>query len=303
MYAPVSSLQCAGCGIQTFQWSQINHSQKKPSWNRREKLFSYHLMIVEIPSKKQIAASLSAKANGYRSRAFIQHQILCRLVPHIETARQFGLPWLDAGCGAGGLDAMLKNKNILVNLVRTDCAFEMLRPPLPEQEHRSPAVQSDIEALPFGSCSFGGVVASSVLQWLPRQDLGLQEIHRVLMLGGALVFSVFLRGSFCQIFSLREERNLGVPVHLQSRDEFTGQMQASRFFPVQVTTFEEEYYFLSALDVMKFLSGIGSTAVSGRRLLRREIVALCRHYEERFATDRGVPLTVRVACGTAIKVL
>jgi SAM-dependent methyltransferase len=260
-------------------------------------------MIVEIPPKKQIAAAFSAKASRYRSGAFIQHQILRRLVPLIENGRRSGLPWLDAGCGDGGLDALLGNKNMPVNLVGTDFAFGVLRSPYREQERRSPAVQSDIEALPFGSCLFGGVVASSVLQWLPRQHLGLQEIHRVLVPGGALIFSVFLRGSFCQIFLLRQERNLGIPVHLQSQDEFTGQVRASRFSLMHVETFDEEYYFSSGLGVMKFLSGIGSTAVSGRRLLRNEVLSLCDEYEEKFATERGVPLTVRVAYGTAIKVL
>jgi ubiquinone/menaquinone biosynthesis C-methylase UbiE len=167
----------------------------------------------------------------------------------------------------------------------------------------SPAVQSDIEAMPFVSCMFGGVVASSVLQWLPRQDLGLREIRRVLSPGGVMVFSVFLRGSFCQIFSLRQDRNLGIPLHLQSKGGFAGRMRASRFSSLRLATFEEEYYFPSALGVMRYLSGIGSTAVSGRRLLRKEILAMCRDYEERFATARGVPLTVRVAYGTAIKVL
>ncbi len=259
-------------------------------------------MSADIPSKKQIAAAFSIKASGYRSGAFIQHQILCRLVPLIETAGVFGLPWLDAGCGAGSLDGLLENKNVSVNLIRTDFAFGVLRSPHSGQDHRSPAVQSDIEALPFGSCLFGGVVASSVLQWLPRQDLGLREIHRVLVPGGALIFSVFLSGSFCQVFWLREERNLGIPVHLLSPDEFVCQTRASSLSLLQLETFEQEYYFPSALGVMKFLSGIGSTAVSGRRLLRQEIAALCGEYEEKFATARGVPLTVYVAYGTAVKV-
>ena len=261
-------------------------------------------MIFAVPSKKQIAAAFSAKAKGYRSAAFIQDQILCQLVPLIEEAEErFDLPWLDAGSGAGGLGAMLKKKKVHVKLVRTDLAFAMLRLARGMRMSGSPAVQADIEALPFAPCTFGGVVASSVLQWLPRQDLGLREIHRVLSPGGVMVFSVFLKGSFCQIFSLRQERNLGIPLRLQSKDGFGGQLQTSRFSSLRLATFEEEYYFPSALGVMKYMSGIGSTAVSGRRLLRKEILALCREYEERFATARGVPLTVRVAYGTATKVL
>jgi malonyl-CoA O-methyltransferase len=276
-------------------------TQKKRSPNLRGKLFSYHPMIFDIPSKKHIAAAFSAKAKGYRSAAFIQHQILCRLVPLIEASDRLDLPWLDAGCGAGDLGSLLKEKKVPVNLVRTDLAFGTL---LSNSKgiHRSTAVQSDIEALPFRSM-FGGVVASSVLQWLPRQDLGLREIHRALSPGGVMVFSVFLRGSFCQIFSLRQDRNLGIPLRLQSKDVFAGRMRAARFSSLRLATFEEEYYFPSALGVMKYMSGIGSTAVSGRRLLRKEILALCREYEERFATAKGVPLTVRIAYGTATKAL
>ena len=281
----------------------FGRTKKKRSSNRGGKLFSYHPMIFAVPSKNQIAAAFSAKAKGYRSGAFIQNQILCRLVPLVETAGLFRLPWLDAGSGAGSLGDLWKKKKVHVKLVGTDLAFAMLRLVRGTRINGSPAVQSDIEAMPFSSCRFGGVVAASVLQWLPRPDLGLREIHRVLSPGGVMVFSVFLKGSFCQIFSLRQDRNLGIPLRLQSKDGFAGQVRAMRFSSLRLATFEEEYYFHSAFGVMKYLSGIGSNAVSGRRLLRKEILALCRDYEERFATAQGVPLTVRIAYGTATKVL
>jgi malonyl-CoA O-methyltransferase len=260
-------------------------------------------MIFDFPSKKHIAAAFSSKAKGYRSGAFIQLQILRRLVPLIEASDRLDLPWLDAGCGTGGLDALLKEKKISANLVRTDLAFGTLRLPDSKRIQCSPAVQSDIEALPFRQPVFAGVVASSVLQWLPRQDLGIAEIFRVLAPGGTMVFSVYLRGSFSQIFSLRLDRNLGVPLSLQSKDEFAGRMRAAGFSSLRLATFEEEYYFPSALGVMKYMSNIGSTAVSGKRLMRKEIKALCKDYEDRFATAQGVPLSVRVGYGTARKVL
>jgi malonyl-CoA O-methyltransferase len=260
-------------------------------------------MISDIPSKKQIAAAFSVKAKGYRSAAFIQQQILGRLVPLVEASNGLGLPWLDAGCGAGGLDIMLKERKSPVKLVRTDLSFGMLWLPNMSPTMLSPAVQSDIEALPFQSCVFGGVVASSVLQWLPRQDLGLAEIRRVLAPGSDMVFSVFLTGSFSQMFSLRQDRNLGIPLRLQSKDDFAGLMRKLGFSFLQLASFDEEYYFPSALDVMKYMSAIGSTAISGKRLMRKGIQTLCKDYEDRFTAVQGVPLSVRVGYGLAKKVL
>ncbi|HMD69067.1 MAG TPA: methyltransferase domain-containing protein [Chitinivibrionales bacterium] len=253
-------------------------------------------MIIQIPSKRRIAATFSAKANGYQEEAYIQKQILALLVPFVKTASGFSLPWLDAGCGAGGMAGLLKENKVPVRLMRTDLAYGMLRC------RRSPgAVQSDIEGLPFRDGVFGGAVVASVLHWLEDPSKGMGELFRVLAAGGALVFSGFLQGSFSEIFSLRQERNLSVPVRLPSRDDFSALLAASGFDCRTYLSFEKQYRFASAMDALKYMSETGSTAVEGRRLSLREIIKLCREYENNHSEPSGVPLSINVAYGLALK--
>jgi SAM-dependent methyltransferase len=257
-------------------------------------------MIPQIPSKKHIAAAFSAKAKGYRSGAFIQHRILCMLVPHIEASGRFDAPWLDAGCGEGGLGAMLKEKKVPAKVVRTDLAFGTLRLARGNPTHCLPTVQSDIEALPFASCAFGGVVASSVLHWINLAK-GVSEINRVLAPEGHFVFSMFLNGSFSQLIAVRQKHGLTMPVRFIDRNEFEAALASGGFVDIHIETLLEEYYFPSAFHVLKYMSAIGSTAVSGKRLSRMEIALLCGDYEDMFFGPKGAPLTVNAAIGIAKK--
>ncbi len=253
-------------------------------------------MIVQIPSKRCIAATFSAKANGYQEEAYIQKQILAMLVPLVKTAGWLSLPWLDAGCGAGGMAGLLIDHKVPVRLMRTDLAYGMLR-----CRRSSGAVQSDIEGLPFKSGVFGGAVVASVLHWLADPSKGMGELHRILAAGGALVFAAFLQGSFAEIFSLRQERNLSVPVRLPSRDDFSALLAASGFDCRTYLSFAKQYRFASAMDALKYMSETGSTAVEGKRLSLQEIIRLCREYGERHNEPSGVPLSINVAYGLAIK--
>jgi malonyl-CoA O-methyltransferase len=257
-------------------------------------------MIFDIPSKKHIAAAFSSKAKGYRSGAFIQHRILCMLVPHIEASGRFDAPWLDAGCGEGGLGAMLREKKVPAKLVRTDLAFGMLRLARGNPAHCLPTVQSDIESLPFKQAVFSGVVASSVLQWLDFVK-GLREINRVLTPEGHFVFSMFLNGSFSQLIAVRQKHGLTMPVRFIDRNEFEAALASGGFVDIHIETLLEEYYFPSAFRVLKYMSAIGSTAVSGKRLSRMEIGLLCGDYEDMFSRPKGTPLTVNAVIGIAKK--
>jgi ubiquinone/menaquinone biosynthesis C-methylase UbiE len=252
--------------------------------------------IIKIPSKRSIAAAFSAKATAYQENAYIQQQILVMLVPLIKAAGRFDLPWIDAGCGAGNMAGLLKKNKIPIRMLRTDLAFGTLRC------CQGPnAVQSDIESLPFKSGVFGGAVVASVLHWLADPSKGTGELCRVLVSGGTLVFSGFLQGSFSEIFTLRQERNLSVPVHLPTCDDFSALLAATGFECRTCSTFAKQYRFASAMDALKYMSDTGSTAVEGRRLSLREIIKLCKEYEDKYIGPSGVPLSINIAYGSAVK--
>jgi SAM-dependent methyltransferase len=270
---------------------------KNPFYNRQVILFKP--MDTVIPPKRLIARTFSKRASRYRETAFVQRRIVKRLARLIQkNMPSAALSWLDAGCGSGLLGILLEEKKIPLTLFQTDFALDTLKKLPPA---RPLAVQSDIEEMPFKNSAFGGVVSSSVFQWLDDAEKSAREICRVLVMDGSLFFSVFLENAFSQLVALRRKRGLNFPVRLFRLEEFTGLLKDAGFSDIKTETLHEEYYFPTGRDALKFLNDIGSTAVSGKRLGRSELFSLYRDYEDSFSTTVGVPLTVHIAYGSARK--
>lgn len=103
----------------------------------------------------------------------------------ISSTEDSGL-WLDLGCGTGWIHEVLSLKGHQRHLIGVDIALGMLRY---AQRKQLPVVLGDAEKLPFGDCSFDGVLAKGVLHHLSDMASAVKEIARVLKPGGVAVFA------------------------------------------------------------------------------------------------------------------
>lgn len=85
---------------------------------------------------------------------------------------------LDIGCGSSRI------VQTLPRVVATDLAIRKLRW---LRAPGRPLLQADMNRLPFRSGAFGAVVCSEVIEHIPRDDVRLEELVRVIAPGGALV--------------------------------------------------------------------------------------------------------------------
>jgi malonyl-CoA O-methyltransferase len=256
-------------------------------------------MEIVLPPKKLIANTFSRSASRYCSNAFIQRRILEQCVKRMKNSGLSAGSWLDAGCGANMLGELLTPAHGASRMFRTDIALGSLKLINDQRTGSMFTVQSDLEYLPFRSGTFDGVVVASVLHWLKDVRGGLLELARILKPDGRIVFAAFLNGSFLEVCSLRERMGLSIPVRFVDDGQLRAALVECGLDLMEMSIKNERHYFQSAREVLKYLSDVGSSAVSGRRLSRLGLMEFCSEYEERFGTPRGIPLSCRFACGIA----
>ena len=99
-------------------------------------------------------------------------------------------PWLgenqtilDAGCGPGGNGSWLARHGQVAALDVAPEGLRFVRDRRPELD----PVRGSVTALPFPDCRFDLAVAITVVYSVPRDDLAVAELARVLRPGGALL--------------------------------------------------------------------------------------------------------------------
>lgn len=95
---------------------------------------------------------------------------------------------LDAGCGPGFDDALLRERGLRV--VGLDRSYAMVQ--LGHERYPGPYVQGDLLNLPFARGALRGIWASATLLHLPRREFApaLCEFARALAPGGLLYLSL-----------------------------------------------------------------------------------------------------------------
>ena len=106
---------------------------------------------------------------------------------------------LDVGCGPGDLAAAAASRGAsVVGADLSQVMVAMARSRHPELEFQ----QADAERLPFPEGTFDAVVANLLIPHLPRPEVGLAELVRVLKQGGRLAVSMWDRPERCRLLGV-----------------------------------------------------------------------------------------------------
>ncbi len=209
--------------------------------------------------------------------------------------------WCDIGSGPGTLLQFTTNFPADLRIICLDLAFAPLR--LASLHKSSLPVNGDLETLPFRKSSFDGVVISSMLQWVADPAAALGNAAKVLKKNGIVVFSLFTEGSFRELYSLRASRGLSVPAWFPKANEFLVLLKdAGLEIENPVEEFSLSVYHENGFKALKSLSAIGGTAVQGPLLKRKELLKLCRDYDDQYSSEKGTPVTYCWITGTAKRI-
>jgi malonyl-CoA O-methyltransferase len=157
-----------------------------------------------------------AAASGYDAVAVLQREVGSRMLERLDYVKIDPGRVLDLGCGTGASLGALSERYANSQVLGADISEAMLQagrkersrlrwllPFLRASRKASALVSADTLALPFTSGSVGLIWSNLMLHWLDDPVPAFREMHRVLNVGGLLMFSTFgpdtlkeLRASF-----------------------------------------------------------------------------------------------------------
>lgn len=169
---------------------------------------------VKFVDQRQVRRNFARAAAGYDAAAFIPREIGSRMLERLDYVRIEPARILDLGCGTGAALTALRERYREAQIFGVDLSAEML---LAGRGQRSrlkwllpflrsgaaPLACADAARLPFAARRFGLLWSNLMLHWLDDPIPALAEMHRVLEVGGLVMFSTFgpdtlkeLRGAF-----------------------------------------------------------------------------------------------------------
>lgn len=249
--------------------------------------------------RRRIAASFSAKSGSYDRFAKAQESILRDLVGMIPLPLVPGLRWLDIGCGTGMFAELIGstgNDSIIVCLDVAEGALAVLRT---KRISGTVPLRAEAERLPFRPGAFDLVVASSVLQWVDDAGPVVRAAASLLSPGGMFAFGVLLDGTLADLHRLQQEFGLEVPVVYPSEQGALDLLTAAGLVPEMTTTVVKSEHFASGMEVLRYISHIGSTAVVGHRLSPAQLRKFASRYDDVAGQADGIETQYRVLLGIA----
>lgn len=260
--------------------------------------------MVLIPAKNRIASTFGLKNLTYEENALFQAKCINRLLSFICPVATKNGRWIDMGCGTGLLVDRCRSQagnSRIGHYFGLDIAFEPLRFLKKKAGSDATGIQADIDRLPFKSKIFEGSIAASVLQWVADPAPVFARVHEILIPAGYFGFSIFINGSFNELFQIRASFGRSLPVYCPEPSALKAIVADTGFAFIQCEIAEEKHYFPDAITLLKTISGMGGAITADNKLTRRQLNEFCLRYEETFRESKGIPLTYRAIVGICRK--
>ncbi len=267
---------------------------------------------VDVP---QVRRNFARAAGGYDAVAVLQREIASRMLERLDYVKIDPLRVLDLGCGTGASLAALGERYPRSRVIGVDVSEPMLHAGNRQRSRlrwmlpflRGPKcatlLAADAHALPLQTNSVGLIWSSLVLHWLVDPLIAFREMHRVLEVGGLLMFSAFGPDTLKELRSSISDGYEHTQRFVDMHDY--GDMLLECGFADPVMDVERLTMTYPSLDVLfsELRRNGAACAAPGRRrgLMGRHVwKAACEAYE-RLRVEGRLPVTFEVVHGHAWK--
>ncbi|MCF8010502.1 MAG: class I SAM-dependent methyltransferase [Clostridiales bacterium] len=158
---------------------------------------------------------------------------------------------LDAGCGTGNYSLDLHQKGFRVT--GTDISKGMIEKARKKASSEIQFIKADVCSLPFESNSFDSAVSVTALEFVPEIYSALQEIYRVVKVGGRIVVGVIGKNSSWERYYLQKAHKKKNSVFNSARFYTLGELRSlmpGRLIGARAALFIPPHFDFSQQDVV-----------------------------------------------------
>jgi len=156
--------------------------------------------LAQWVDSRQVKRNFARAASGYEAAAVLPREINTRMLERLDYVKIEPQRVLDLGCGTGASLNALSERYPKSQVLGADFSEAMLqagrsdRSPLRWlmpflRTNKASLVAAEASMLPFPAVSIGLLWSNQMLHWLDDPLNALREMHRVLDVGGLLMFS------------------------------------------------------------------------------------------------------------------
>jgi len=249
--------------------------------------------------KSAIKSDFSRAAKGsYEKSAELQKETAHKLFLMVKEEIKPKSRVLDLGSGTGFI---AKNGNKIWNMVQIDITSAMCN----ISSSFAPAVNADMEFMPFKNNSFDCVISSLAIQWANDIKKVMGEANRVLRNEGKLFFTTFGKDTLKELDSTLT--NFGYNGHISNFSEIENirkLMKKSGFKDIICDTEKISMSYPDLLTLMKKIKNVGggNKLVTRKKTLNKETLKRAsEYYKSKFPSDGGIKASWQIIYVSGVK--
>ena len=150
----------------------------------------------------KVRRNFARAATAYDGSAVLQREVARRMLERLDYVKIAPQPVLDVGCGTGGSLTALGERYPKSFVFGADASEAMLQAGRGQRKrmrwllpfmrgNTASLLSADAQALPLKTASVGLIWSNLMLHWVDDPLAAFRESHRVLDIGGLLMFSTF----------------------------------------------------------------------------------------------------------------
>lgn len=225
-------------------------------------------------SKKLVQNDFDKAAHEYHRYSNLQKKVASLLCKKAAARFDKDAAVLDIGSGTGFLAAWKKFK-----VIQIDISFEMCR----ASSAYAPAINGDMEIMPFKNSSFGNLYSSLALQWANDRNKVFAEIHRVMKNNGKCLIATFGPETLREMKrTIRKVSGKEHVIAFPDMEIIRQEMANAGFKEIEIEIIRFHRFYESVFDLMKKIKGVGGNNKNeerGNPLTKSDLIQIEKNYE------------------------